>query len=174
MTFTTTLVWTGATTPSRDLATFSRHLDVSFGMARLPMSAAPEYRGDPERANPEQLFVAAVSSCHALTYLAIAARAGVVVVSYTDAAEGVLEAVDGRMRMTRITLRPHIVVERDADLPRARELVAKAHAGCFISNSVTAMVDLEPVIERTSDHVDTDQIEGDTPALVGGADARGD
>jgi organic hydroperoxide reductase OsmC/OhrA len=173
MTFTTTLVWTGATTPSRDPATFSRHLDVSFGATTLPMSAAPDYYGDRERANPEQLFVAALSSCHALTYLALAARAGVVIVSYADAAEGLLERVDGRMAMTRVTLRPHIVIARDADLQRAHDLVAKAHSGCFISNSVTAMVDIEPVIERTYDHVDSDQIEGYIHPPVVGADARG-
>jgi peroxiredoxin-like protein len=147
-------------------------MDVSFGAIGLPMSAAPEYHGDRDRANPEQLFVAALSSCHALTYLAVAARAGIEVVSYTDAAEGLLEAVDGRMRMTRVTLRPHVVIARDADLQRAHDLVARAHAGCVISNSVTAVVDIEPVIERTYDHVDSDQIEGYSHAPVVGAGAR--
>jgi organic hydroperoxide reductase OsmC/OhrA len=166
MKFATRLVWTGATTPSRDPVSFSRHLDASFGAVSLPMSAAPEYHGDRERANPEQLFVASVSGCHALTYLFLAARAGVVVVSYTDAAEGELQAVDGKMRMTRVRLRPHIVIARDADAQRAHELLDQAHAGCFISNSVTAAIDIEPVIERTHDHGDTE--EEPTVPLVGG------
>jgi hypothetical protein len=84
-----------------------------------------------------------------------------------------LEPVDGRFRMTRVTLRPHIMIAPDADLQRAHDLVAKAHAGCFISNSVSTVVDVEPVIERTYDHVDSDQIEGYGSPPVVGADVRG-
>ena len=173
MNFITRLVWTGsAAGPTHDAATFSRDLDVSFDPITLPMSAAPEYRGDAARANPEQLFVAAVSSCQALTYLFLAARGGVAVVSYTDDAEGELRLVDGKMRMTRVTLRPRIVIASDANAARARELVDKAHAGCFVANSVTATVDIQPVIsaedvhlrgereERTTSHGDSDQSKG--------------
>jgi len=69
------LEWTGAASgPTRDPATFSRDLNVSVHAFALPMSSAPDYRGDPSRANPEQLFVASLSACHALTYLFLAAK----------------------------------------------------------------------------------------------------
>ena len=100
------LDWTGAGKgPTRDPATFSRDLQVSVDAVTLPMSSAPSYRGDPSRANPEQLFVASISACQALTYLFLAAKNGVAVISYTDDAEGRLGMVDGKMRMSRVTLR---------------------------------------------------------------------
>jgi organic hydroperoxide reductase OsmC/OhrA len=142
------VVWSGAERgPTRDAATFSRDLDVSFDAVTLAMSAAPGFRGDASRANPEQLFVAAVSSCQALTYLFLAARKGVAVVGYEDVAEGILESVDGALRMSRVTLRPRIVLEAGADVQLARDLVDRAHRGCFIANSVSTAVDIEPRIE---------------------------
>jgi organic hydroperoxide reductase OsmC/OhrA len=139
------LEWTGAARgPTRDPATFSRDLQVSLDTRTLPMSAAPGYRGDPSRANPEQLFVASISACQALTYLFVAAKSGVAVISYTDDAEGRLGVVDGKIRMSRVTLRPRITLEAGANEIRARELVAKAHAGCFVANSVSTPVEIEP------------------------------
>jgi organic hydroperoxide reductase OsmC/OhrA len=139
------LEWTGAAKgPTRDPATFSRDLHVSVDAISFPMSSAPRYRGDPSRANPEQLFVASISACQALTYLFLAARSGVAVVSYTDDAEGRLGIVDGKTRMSRVILRPSITLEAAADETRARELVAKAHEGCFIANSVSTPVEIVP------------------------------
>ena len=99
------------------------------------------------RANPEQLYVAALSACHALTYLFLAARAGVSVTGYVDDAVGELAMVDGAFRMARVTLRPHVTLEPGADIDQARALVEKAHQRCFIGNSVSAKVDVEPVIQ---------------------------
>ena len=143
--FVSHLDWSGSVKgPTRDPATFSRDLDVSLGSLNLPMSSAPGYRGDPQRTNPEQLFVAALSSCQALTFLYLAARNGVAVVSYTDDAEGRLALVDGRMRMGSVTLRPRIGLEREEDADKALALVEKAHQGCFIANSVSTTVRIEP------------------------------
>jgi organic hydroperoxide reductase OsmC/OhrA len=145
------LEWTGAAKGStRDPATFSRDLSVSMDAITLPMSSAPRYRGDPSRANPEQLFVASLSACQALTYLFLAAKNGVAVVAYADDAEGCLGAVDGKIRMSRVTLRPRITLEAGANEVRARELVAKAHEGCFIANSVATPVDIEPTFLFTA------------------------
>jgi organic hydroperoxide reductase OsmC/OhrA len=139
------LEWTGAVKgPTRDPATFSRDLGVSVDAFTLPMSSAPGYRGDPSRANPEQLFVAALSACQALTYLAVAAKNGVRVVGYTDDAEGHLGIVAGKIRMSRVTLRPRITLETGVDEARARELVTKAHENCFIANSVSTPVEIAP------------------------------
>jgi organic hydroperoxide reductase OsmC/OhrA len=139
------LEWTGAAKgPTRDPASFSRDLSVSVDAFTLPMSSAPGYRGDPSRANPEQLFVAALSACQALTYLFVAAKNGVRVVGYTDDAEGRLGIVAGKVRMSRVTLRPRITLETGADEARARALVAKAHESCFIANSVATPIDIVP------------------------------
>jgi organic hydroperoxide reductase OsmC/OhrA len=142
------LEWTGAAKgPTRDPATFSRDLNVSVDAIAVPMSSAPSYRGDPSRANPEQLFVASLSACQALTYLFLAAKNGVPVVAYTDDAEGRLGLVDGRIRMSRVTLRPHITLDAGASETRARELVDKAHGDCFVANSVSTSLEIVPTFE---------------------------
>ena len=139
------LEWSGAAKgPTRDATTFSRDLTLSIGATDLAMSAAPAYRGDSSRINPEQLFVAAVSACQGLTYLSLAARNRIAVVEYKDDAEGWLGPIDGYLRMSRVVLRPRITLESGADEARARELVDKAHDNCFIANSVSAGVQIEP------------------------------
>jgi organic hydroperoxide reductase OsmC/OhrA len=143
--FTTHLDWSGSVKgAARDPATYSRDLEVSIASASLPMSAAASYRGDASRANPEQLFVASLSACQALTYLYVAAKRGIVVVAYTDDAEGHLALVDGRIRVARVNLRPRITLEAGTDEAQARELVEKAHHDCFIAASVSAQVRIEP------------------------------
>lgn len=146
--FITHLEWLGAARgPTRDPATFSRDLDIVVHTVVIPVSAAPRYRGDPSRVNPEQLLVASLSACQALTYLYLAARHGVAVAGYTDDAEGRLGLLDGKMRMVSITLRPRITLEAGADETAARALVETAHRECFIANSVSAAVRIEPTIE---------------------------
>ncbi len=148
------LEWTGADKgPTADPARFSRDLVVSVDGLTLPMSSAPGFRGDPSRANPEQLFVAALSACQALTYLFLAAKNGIRVAGYTDDAEGRLGIVDGRMRMARITLRPRILLEPGSDETRALELAAEAHRNCFIGNSVSTPVEVAPQLSFTGDAV---------------------
>jgi organic hydroperoxide reductase OsmC/OhrA len=146
--FVSRLDWTGALQGATDdPETFSRNLSASLGSVTLPMSAAPAYHGNPARVNPEQLFVASLSACQALTYLFLAAKSGVAVVGYTDEAEGRLAPVDGKIRMSRVTLHPRITLEVRSDEARARELVARAHRGCFIANSVSTPVEIEPSFE---------------------------
>ena len=141
------LVWSGALQPARTLETFSRDLVLRCGGVSIPMSAAPDFRGDPLRANPEQLFVASVSACQALTYLYLAARGAIAIVEYSDDAVGTLESDHGRVRITRVVLRPRIVVADATHGQKARDLVEKAHRACFIANSVTAEVTVEPTVE---------------------------
>lgn len=144
-TFRTVLDWSGAAKgATRDAAAFSRDLELAACGMTVPLSSAPGYKGDPERLNPEVLFVGALSACQALTYLFLAARKQVVVTAYVDAAEGVLELVDGKARMSRVTLRPRITLEAGSDEATARALVSRAHDGCFIANSVTTAVEIEP------------------------------
>lgn len=97
--------------------------------------------------DPEQAFVAALSACHMLWFLDIAARAGFVAESYRDEAEGTLApGPDGKQLMTRVVLRPRIVWT--GRLPTTEELAQLHHAAheeCFIANSVKSQVVIEPV-----------------------------
>jgi organic hydroperoxide reductase OsmC/OhrA len=109
------------------------------GGVEVPASAAPDYLGDPTRVDPEAAFVASVASCHMLTFLAVAARRKLVVETYQDTATGVLEKnADGKLAVTRVTLRPRIRfggagAPADEELAILHEL---AHENCFIANSV--------------------------------------
>lgn len=128
------------------LASFSRNHDVSFGTGQsLKLSATEEYRGDASRVNPEELLVSALSSCHMMTFLALAARGGLLVDHYTDDAVGYLEKdAGGRLALTRVILRPR--VHFSANEPTRQEMRAlheRAHRGCFIANSVKTEVHVE-------------------------------
>lgn len=113
----------------------------------LTMSADRALLGSPDLANPEQLLLAAVSSCQLLSFLALAARSRIDVVDYTDDAEALMPEHPTPMRITRITLRPNIVVTAGTDGDRVVGLVGLAHDGCFIANTLKADTRIEPVIE---------------------------
>jgi organic hydroperoxide reductase OsmC/OhrA len=117
----------------------------------LPLSADPAFKGDPAKLNPEQLLVLAASSCQLLSFLAVAARARVGVVSYEDDAEGEMPEDNRPMRITRITLRPTITVDHGApDNERLRQLAHTAHRHCFIANSLTTEIRIEPTFRRAA------------------------
>ncbi len=142
----TSLAWQ-RTTSDFAYETYGRDHVLTFGGgARLEASAAPEYRGDATRANPEEQLVGALSSCHMLTFLAVCAKKGLVVDAYTDDAEGVLEKnTEGRLAVTRVTLRPRVTFGGEAavDATKLAELHAAAHRGCFIASSVKTVVTVE-------------------------------
>ena len=140
--------WTGAADgPTVDAKTFSRATRVTFtNRPAIEMSGAPEFSGDSELVNPEELFTASLAACQMLTYLHMAARNGVQVVSYVDASEGELAWHDGKLRMTRVTLHPTITITGDSDPALAESLVVRAHGDCFIANSVTTEVHAEATI----------------------------
>ena len=102
-----------------------------------------------EAVDPEEAFVAALSSCHMLWFLNIAARRKFVVDSYSDAAVGLLgKNPEGRQAITRVTLRPDVRFSGDK-LPSREELDSmhhQAHEACFIANSVKTVVACEPVL----------------------------
>jgi organic hydroperoxide reductase OsmC/OhrA len=107
-----------------------------------------ESLGDPRLLNPEQLVVMAASSCQLLWFLHLAAKARIDVVGYEDQAEGVMPADDQPTRLTRITLRPRIVVNGGQGEEQVLRLVRLAHEHCYIANSLRTEVLLEPHIER--------------------------
>lgn len=100
-------------------------------------SADRTFHGDADRWNPEELVIAALAQCHMLSYLHVAADAGVVVVDYVDAASGTLHTrADGSGALTEAVLRP-VVTIRDGDPAVADALHARAAQLCFIANSVS-------------------------------------
>ncbi|MGH7012500.1 MAG: OsmC family protein, partial [Caulobacteraceae bacterium] len=130
---------------------YSRLHRLSFeGGLEVPGSPSPAIVpapfSSPEALDPEGAFVAALSACHMLWFLDLAAGAGLTVESYVDSAEGTLGRIaPGRMGMTRVVLRPAV---RFAGRPPSREeidrLHEQAHARCFIANSVSSEVAVEP------------------------------
>lgn len=128
--------------------TYPRAHTVTFanGLA-VEASAAPDFKGDAARVDPEAMLVGSLSSCHMLTFLALAAKKRLVVESYADEASGVLGKNDaGRMAVTAVTLRPKVTFGGDDNTPDAATIRAmhdKAHEHCFIANTVNCTVTVE-------------------------------
>lgn len=133
--------------PDFKYETYDRTHRIEFGGGfRCDASSAPEFLGRKELVNPEELLVAALSSCHLLTFLAIAARSRLVVDEYRDEAVGYLEKNEaGKLAVTHVTLRPWARFSGEApSREKIEELHAKAHANCFIAQSVRTSVKVEP------------------------------
>ena len=132
-----------------------RHLMRFDGGAQVTGSSSPHVvplpYSDPAGVDPEEAFVASLSSCHMLWFLSIAANGGYCVDRYIDNAQGVMARnAAGKMAMTRVTLRPQVVFsgEKRPTREQLEELHHRAHEECFIANSVTTEVRCEPVVAR--------------------------
>lgn len=113
----------------------------------IALGAPPEFKGREGNWTPEHLFVASVNSCFMLTFLAIAENSKLVLFSYSSAARGKLERVQGGgFEITEVTIRPTIVIASAQDRARASRIVEKAKENCFITNSIKSLVKLEPEI----------------------------
>jgi organic hydroperoxide reductase OsmC/OhrA len=158
--------WIGAAKgPTSSYDSYSREMRVDVdGKPALAVSSTPVFRGDGAMHNPEELLVVALSTCHCLSYLALAARAGIEVVAYEDAASGVMEKMaDRKVRFTSVALRPTVTLAKGADaatMERARALHQQAHEVCFIANSVNFPVSNDPQV------VVVDQVVSATAARV--------
>ena len=142
------LTWTGAvhggTTAYR---TFVREHRLEFdGKAALMASAAAAFRGDASLLNPEELLLAALVSCHFMSYAAQCAWGGVELVDYADEASLELRPVDGVLRVAEAWLAPRAVVREASMVARAQALHAAAHEGCFIARSVAFAVHVTPTV----------------------------
>jgi organic hydroperoxide reductase OsmC/OhrA len=144
--YTATTVWSGATT---GYETFSRAHEIQTpGKPSIAASSDTAFRGDADRLNPEDMLVAALSSCHMLWYLHLCAVKGVVVTHYEDTAEGIMVEEPGSGRFTEVTLRPVVKITADSDPALAKSLHERAHHECFIANSVNFPVKCAPVIAK--------------------------
>lgn len=151
-TYTAHLIWDGNRGEgTASYSSYGREYRILIaGKPDLLGTADPAFRGVPDRHNPEDLFLAALSSCHMLSYLALCARQGIQVVAYEDEASGSLELrSDGGGRFTEVTLRPRVTIADANHEGVARELHAVAHDRCFIANSVSI-----PVHHDGAVHVD--------------------
>ena len=142
-----TMQWTG----NRGTGTLSytgygrEHSILSENKQEIFCSSDPAFRGDKTKYNPEELFVASISSCHMLWYLHLCADNGIVVIDYKDNPIGNLEEVsDGSGHFTNITLYPVVTVKDNSMIEKANELHQKAHELCFIANSCNFDVNHEP------------------------------
>ena len=127
--------------------TYNRAHDWIFHSVTVPASTTPEYRGELERVNPEEAFIASLSSCHMLTFLAICTKRKLSLDSYRDEAVGYVEKnEEGRLAVTRVVLRPQITWSEGVTVPPADldKLHHQAHENCFIANSVKTNVVVEP------------------------------
>ena len=141
------LEWSGATADGYERYDRTHTVTSPPAPAVMKLSSDPAFRGDAELQNPEQLLLVAASSCQLLSFLAIMARARLNVVAYTDEASAVMPEDSEPMRITLITLRPRIVIEGAVDEERVRRYVGLAHEECFIANSLSAEIVIEPRIE---------------------------
>jgi organic hydroperoxide reductase OsmC/OhrA len=123
----------------------SAHTIGYSGGQTLNAAPSPELGGDDAHADPEQMLLSALSSCHMLTFLAVAANRGYVVDSYNDDAVATLgKNADGKMAVIQATLSPRVTFSGDKQ-PSPEEyskLHERAHTACFIANSVKTKVDI--------------------------------
>lgn len=125
--------------------TFDGGADV---LASSSPHVVPVPMSDAAGVDPEEALVAATSSCHMLFFLSFAAKRGFIVDSYVDRASGIMEKnTEGKMAMTRITLRPDIVFsgERQPTQEEIARMHHESHDQCFIANSLKSEIVLEPV-----------------------------
>lgn len=140
------LRWTGnrGTGTSTYKAYGRDHVVSADGKHDIAASSDRTFHGDADRWNPEELLLAALSQCHLLSYLHVAASAGVVVTDYRDAAVGTMEQTGDGGRFTSVTLRPVVTVAQPEMVEKALALHHDASQKCFIAASVNFPVGHEP------------------------------
>jgi organic hydroperoxide reductase OsmC/OhrA len=127
---------------------YNRATTLEFaGGARIEASSPSVFKGDDTRANPETLMLGSLMQCHFLTLMAVAAKARMPVAGYSDRASGRLGMKDGKMRYVEVVLRPKVRFADPAHAEKLAWLHEKAHANCFMSNSVNFPVRLEPDLD---------------------------
>jgi len=149
--YTVQMQWTGNLgTGTSDYRSYARDHQISAqGKPIIEGSADPAFRGDRDRYNPEDLLVAALSSCHMLSYLHLCAVSKIVVTDYRDEAIGTMvETTGGGGRFSAVVLRPVVTISAESDAGLATQLHEKAHALCFIATSVNFPVSCEPSVKK--------------------------
>ncbi|PDT00009.1 redox protein [Rhizobium chutanense] len=140
------LQWEASPHPKQPKTYNRDHQAIISPSVNIPVSAAAEYLGNEAFADPEQLLVNALASCHMLYFLAICEGSGYLVSAYEDEAAGkVSKGQDGGMWVSDIVLRPKASFSGDKqpDRETLRRLHDRAHKGCFIANSIKCHVSID-------------------------------
>lgn len=138
--------WTGNTgTGTSTYRGYERAHEISApGKPVIYGSSDPAFRGEAARYNPEELLVAALSTCHMLWYLHLCADNKIIVTGYVDQPRGQMrETDDGGGRFVAVVLQPEVTIKGEADPALLESLHAQAHHLCFIANSVNFPVTCE-------------------------------
>ena len=147
--YSTLMRWTGNLgAGTKDYKAYSRNYEISApNKPILAGSSDPTFRGDATRYNPEEMLVAALSSCHMLWYLHLCAVNGVVVLEYVDEAAGnMVEHANGSGEFTEITLKPSVRIADASAKEKAIQLHDDAAQMCFIARSINFPVTHQPTI----------------------------
>ncbi|WP_065188678.1 OsmC family protein [Shewanella woodyi] len=143
MSFSVTTQWS---TQASIEGEFNRDHSVTFGSGQtVQASSAPEYKGNQERVNPEEQLLAALSSCHMLTFLTIAHLKRLPVQTYTDNASAILgKNAAGKIAIVKLVLKPEIIFQSGVDVSAEvlEKIHEKAHANCFIANSLSPEIEV--------------------------------
>ena len=140
------VAWQGDTGAGYDAYDRSHEAGAPPAGASLQLSSDPAFLGSPAQLNPEQLLLVAASSCQLLSFLARAARMRLSVLAYEDHAEASMDMDDAPARIDRIVLRPRITVASGTEGSRVRKAVEGAHRDCFIANTLSCEMVIEPAI----------------------------
>lgn len=123
------------------------HLIQSPGKSDILGSADSVFRGDPTKWNPEELLLASLANCHMLWYLHLCADNQIVVQSYEDKPQGIMQLEkNGSGRFIEVTLKPMVVIDNQEKKSLAIDLHHKAHEYCFIANSVNFDILINPIV----------------------------
>jgi organic hydroperoxide reductase OsmC/OhrA len=144
----TKLQWTGNTGKGTEsYRGYERsHIISVVGKQPIPGSSDPSFRGDKTKYNPEEMFLASLSSCHMLWFLHFCSEASVVVLEYSDSAIGKMtESDDGNGKFSEVILNPLVQVKEEWMIEKTEALHEKANRFCFIANSVNFPVRHEAV-----------------------------
>jgi peroxiredoxin-like protein len=114
------------------------------GKPEVDIGSPPEFKGEPGVWSPEELLVASLNACLMLTFVSMAQSKKLEFVSYESEAEGLLENIDGKYRITKISVNPSLTLKSEPDVEVARTIMNKVEENCFISNSITSGVELTP------------------------------
>ncbi len=152
--YSTKLKWTGNKgNGTKNYRSYERdHLISAASKIDIQGSSDPSFRGDPTRYNPEELLVSSLSACHMLWFLHLCASNGIIIVEYSDNAEGIMEErSDGAGKFQQVILKPEVVVTEKSMITKSEGLHEEANKYCFIANSVNFEVKHLPVTRSMND-----------------------
>jgi organic hydroperoxide reductase OsmC/OhrA len=134
--------WLGG--DNQDYDTFDRRHRVTLPRRQELVVGAAHKVQDSLQTNPEELLAASVGCCMMVTVLAVFSKSRVPVLAYEDEPKALMEFIERRTRITRVTLRPRITIAGQHDREKLNNLISKAHANCTITLSVKSEVVVEP------------------------------